>query len=60
MTRGSDAEYARRYRDKKRGRPPRQPQPCGTRAAATRHRRNHEPLCDACKDAEQAYQRSRR
>lgn len=28
--------------------------PCGTRAAAARHRRHREPLCDACKAAERA------
>jgi hypothetical protein len=51
------AEYQRRYRAKLRGGPPRQLQPCGTRAAAMRHRRNGEPLCDACGDAERAYMR---
>jgi hypothetical protein len=51
------ATYARRYRDRKRGGPPRTPQPCGTRAAATRHRRRGEPLCDACIAAERAYMR---
>jgi hypothetical protein len=27
-------------------------QPCGTEAAATRHRRRHEPVCGPCRDAE--------
>jgi hypothetical protein len=51
------AADSRRYRDRKRGKPPRTPLPCGTRAAATRHRRKGEPLCDACREAERAYQR---
>ena len=29
--------------------------PCGTNAAAKRHRRNGEPLCDACRRAEREY-----
>jgi len=33
--------------------------PCGTRAAAARHRRAKEPLCEPCKQAEQEYQRAR-
>lgn len=33
---------------------PRTLKPCGTRAAAARHRRRHEPLCDDCKGAERS------
>lgn len=32
---------------------PRKLSPCGTTAAAKRHRRNDEPLCDECRAAEQ-------
>ncbi len=32
-------------------------QPCGTYAAEQRHRRNGEPVCDACKEAAAAYKR---
>lgn len=53
----SNAERQKRYRDRKRGAPPRELEPCGTRAAATRHRRAGEPLCDACIEAEREYQR---
>ena len=53
------AEYTRRSRDKVRGGPPRTPLPCGTRSAATRHRRNGEPVCDECVAAEREYQRNR-
>ena len=31
-------------------------QPCGTYAAARRHQRNGEPLCDACREALRAHQ----
>lgn len=34
-------------------------QPCGTRAAAARHRRRNQPLCAPCLDAERAYYRDR-
>ena len=37
------------YRDKKRGMPPPPLQPCGTYAAARRHQRRKEALCDACR-----------
>lgn len=47
----SGAEIARDYRNRQRGKPPRELQPCGTVAAATRHRRNGEPLDDACRAA---------
>lgn len=45
----NDAQRAREYRDRKRGRPPRELQPCGTYAAAVRHRRKAEPICDLCR-----------
>lgn len=58
------ADRARRYRDRKRGGVPRELSPCGTRSAATRHRRHGEPLCDECRAAERSYiaakQRERR
>ena len=57
VTHAKSDEYSRRYRDRKRGGPPRTPAPCGTRAAAARHRRRGEPLDVACVDAERAYQR---
>jgi hypothetical protein len=50
------AERSREYRDRLRGRPVTL-EPCGTRAAATRHRRNGEPVCGACEDAERKYWR---
>jgi len=50
-------EHAKRWRDKQRGGPPREPAPCGTRAAAARHRRRGEPLDAACVEAERAYMR---
>ena len=53
----SAAAASRRWRDRRRGGPPRTVEPCGTRAAAKRHRRNDEPIDDACRDAERAYQR---
>ena len=34
--------------------------PCGTRAAAERHRYNKEPLCGACRDAVREYDRERK
>jgi len=37
------------YRDKKRGMPPPPLQPCGTYAAARRHQRRKEPLCNDCR-----------
>lgn len=33
--------------------------PCGTRAAAQRHRRRGEPLCEPCVEAERTYYRER-
>lgn len=49
----SQAAHARAYRDRRRGGPPREPAPCGTRAAVRRHERNPDkwgPLagCPAC------------
>ena len=43
----TDAERARRYRDRQRGGPPRELKPCGTRAAKVRHRRKGEE-CVVC------------
>lgn len=37
----------------------RQLKPCGTMAAARRHWRHGEELCDACRKAELEYQRAR-
>ena len=51
------AERAKRYRDAKRGGPPREPAPCGTYAAARRHQRRGEPLDDACAEALREYVR---
>ena len=58
MTAKSDAERARAYRDRKRGRAT-SLAPCGTRAAAARHRRGGEPLDERCKQAERDYQNQR-
>ena len=52
------AERSRAYRDRKRGQPPRQPQPCGTLAAYRRHERAQEPPCQACKAAHAEHQRA--
>lgn len=51
LNRAMRTEYFRERRDRLRGGPPRTPQPCGTYAAAKRHQRNSEPLCDACRQA---------
>ena len=40
------------YETKHGGRRPRKLQPCGTNAAAMRHRRKNEPLCFACQVAQ--------
>jgi len=40
-----------------RGGPPRTLLPCPSRAAAARHRRNGEPVCDGCAEAEREYHR---
>jgi hypothetical protein len=51
------AERQRAYRDRKRGGPPREPEPCGTLAAVRRHRRHGEQLDAACRDAYNAAHR---
>lgn len=53
----SNAEYQRRYRDRLRGGPPRDPAPCGTYAAYRRHKRRGEQPCDACREAYNERQR---
>ena len=55
----TEAERARRYRDRRRGRPAHQPLPCGSpgNAGAVRHRRRGEPVDAACAEAERKYQR---
>lgn len=45
------AEWRAKERE---GKPTRALKPCGTRAAAARHRRRNEPLCNPCRDAERA------
>ena len=46
----TQADRARRYRDRQRGGQPRTPTPCGTSyGAVRRHQRNKEPLCAACR-----------
>ena len=49
------AERSRRYRDNRRGRPPRNPAPCPSVAAAKRHLRNGEPMDPACAEALRLY-----
>lgn len=39
---------------------PRELRPCGTPAAARRHQRSGEPLCDACREALQSAWRARK
>jgi len=56
----AEAKRSRKYRDAKRGGPPRTPKPCGTRSAALRHRRHNETVCEACLIAERKYQRKAR
>lgn len=53
----TDAERARRYRDRKRRGEPSILEPCGTRAAFIRHRRNGEDPCEPCREAYNAYHR---
>lgn len=53
----TDAERARRYRDKKRGGEPRVPKPCPSIAAARRHQRNGEPMCGPCEALWREHQR---
>lgn len=57
LDRQVNADKQRAYRDRKRGGPPREPQPCGTLAAVRRHKRKGEPLDDACREAYNAEQR---
>jgi hypothetical protein len=52
-----NASSQRAYRDRLRGGPPRQPQPCGTYAAFQRHKRHGEEPCVACREAYNAHQR---
>ncbi len=56
----SEAERARRYRDKIRGGPPRGLLPCGTPAAYERHRRAGEPIDELCRVANNKYRRAAR
>ena len=54
----SEAHYQREYR---RGQPkPKALKPCGTWAAAQRHRKKREPLDFACRLAESEYKQERR
>jgi hypothetical protein len=46
-----------RHRVRRRGRPLK---PCGTFAAVKRHRSNHEPLCEPCREAEREFERQKR
>ena len=60
----SDAERSRLYRERKGAIPRGDLQPCGTAAAAKRHKRAGEPMCVPCKVAwdryNREYQRRRR
>lgn len=53
----TDAQRAKDYRDRQRGAPPRELEPCGTLAAHRRHKRNGEPIDDACRDTYNAEHR---
>ena len=55
MTTADRSRFAE-YRDRRRGGPPRTPQPCGTIGAARRHQRASEPLCDLCRPVWAAHQ----
>lgn len=57
MTADRRAYYAER-RAALRGGPPRVPQPCGTYAAARRHQRAGEGLCEPCRAALAEHQRA--
>lgn len=48
----TDAQRARRYRDRRRGGPPRELEPCPSPAAYARHVRAGETPCDGCKAKE--------
>ena len=54
------AQWRASQQRRRAGIPARTNQPCGTPAAAARHYRKHEPLCEACKIAEQQRGRARR
>jgi hypothetical protein len=54
----TDAERQKRYRDRLRGGPGRDVEPCGTLAAYRRHQRHAETPCGPCKEANADYQRS--
>jgi hypothetical protein len=56
----SNAEHQRAWRERQRGGPPREPDPCGTLGAALRHQRAGEAMCDACRSTWNAYRRERR
>lgn len=51
----SDAERARRYRARKGAEPRKAPPPCPSVAAARRHQRNGEELCEDCKPVWREY-----
>lgn len=48
-----------RFRARRRGGAPRVPQPCGTRSAAVRHKRNGEDLDARCEQALRDWERER-
>ncbi len=49
-----------KYRDRKRGGPPRELKPCGSGSAAyKRHKDRGEPVCDACREWRRQYDRNR-
>ena len=55
----SPAEIQKAYRDRRRGAPPRQLEPCGTLAAWRRHQRHGEAPCPPCVEARRAYDAGR-
>lgn len=56
-TRPTRAEVQRAYRDKLRGGPPREPEPCPSVAAARRHQRAGEEMCSGCRVVWREYRR---
>jgi len=52
----TNAEHQRDWRNRQRGTPPRDPKPHGSVAAARRHQRADEPLCDLCAPVWKAHQ----
>ena len=52
----SREEYFKARRALKRGGPARVPKPCGTVAAAQRHKRASEPMCVDCSEAWRQHQ----